>query len=75
MKVKAKELKQGDLFVFDNREQVAIDSFNNNCLWVTKEEYYLTSDKRKEFTYGYTNATILSIESDSEVELVKNIEK
>lgn len=76
MEIKAKDLKPGDVFVYDNKEQVAIDTISNNFLWVTTRNSYLTKDKIKSgFSYGYTNSVIININANDTVELIKNIEK
>ena len=65
MKIKARELRQGDVFIFDDREQIVIDTMSKDSLWVTNRQCYLTNDKREQgFSYGYTNATIISIKSE-----------
>ena len=75
MQIEAKKLKQGDVFIFKDRLEVAVEDFTGgDCLCVTTEEYYLTSNMRDKFAYGYTNATIIPIKADDKVKLVKNIE-
>lgn len=76
MLIKAKELKTGDVFMFNNQEQVAIDTVLGNCLWITNRENYLARCKgANDLVYGYTNATILSIKSNAIVKLIANIEQ
>lgn len=76
MQIKAKELKSGDFFIFNNQEQVAIDTVLDDCLWVTNRDYYLTKDRIKSgFVYGYTNAGVISISAEDVVELIENIEQ
>lgn len=75
MKIKAKDLKPGDVFIYKGNQQVAIDNFMGNTLSVTNERLYLDKEKRKKYTYGYTNATIIYIEAEDEVEVLRNIEK
>lgn len=76
MKIKAKELSPGDVFIFNNKEQVAIGTVSGNSLWVTNRDFYLTKDKREEgIVYGYTNATIISISKEDIVEFIENIER
>lgn len=75
MQIKANELKSGDVFIFNNKEQVAIDTVLENCLWVTNRDFYLTKDKiEKGFVYGYTNAVVISISAEDIVEFIENIE-
>lgn len=76
MKIRAKELKPGDVFIFNNKEQVAIDTVLGNSLWITNRQYYLTKDKWESgFIYGRTNSTIISINTDDIVNLIENIEQ
>lgn len=74
MEIKAKELKSGDVFIFNNEEQVAIDTVQEKCLWITNRDFYLTKDKiEKGFVYGYTNAGVISINAEDIVEFIENI--
>lgn len=75
LKIKASDLKQSDVFIFENKTQVAIEYFIGDCLWVTTEDYYLTSNKIEKVVYGYTSTTIISIKANDDIELIKNIEK
>lgn len=74
MKIAAKKLKRGDVFTFDNKEQVAISSISDGCIWVTTREFYLNEADRERLVYGYTNATVIPIKPDDIVELIENIE-
>ena len=44
MQIKAKDLKQGDVFIFNNEENVAIEKFCGNSLWVTSQEHYIKQE-------------------------------
>lgn len=75
MKIKARNLKPGDVFIFDGKEQVAIDTVSKDCLWVTNRNFYLTKDKiGKGYVYGYTNACVILISKEDIVELIENID-
>ena len=74
MQIEAKNLKQGDVFVFNNKENVAIEEFCGNSLWVTNQERYIKKENLNNFSYGYTSATIISIDENDKVELIKNLE-
>lgn len=76
MFIEAKELKSGDVFIFDNKEQVAIDTISQDCIWVTNKEFYLTKEKLEHgFKYGYSNATVIPIMPYDIVDLVENINR
>lgn len=74
--MKAKDLKQGDVFIFREQEHVAIENFGigQGCLWVTQEKFYLNEEARKEYVYGYTNSTMIALTGEEDVVFVKNIE-
>lgn len=76
MQIKAEKLKTGDVFLFNNKEQVAIEPLGQNYLWVTNRSCYLQKeDLNNGKSYGYTSATLMSIYPDDDVELIENIDR
>lgn len=76
MQIKAEKLKSGDVFLFDYKEQVAIESPVQNYLWVTNRDCYLSKeDLDNGKSYWYTSATLMSIYPDDDVELIENINR
>ena len=79
MLIEAQELKSGDVFIFDNKEQVAIDTISKkeDCIWVTNRKFYITKENRLKhgFCYDYSNATVISITPYDMVDLIENIEQ
>lgn len=76
MKKVAKEIQSGDIFVFDRKENVAIDSYTpgNQFLWVTNREFFINTDC-SDRVYGYTNACLIEIPCDALVEYVGNMKE
>ena len=76
MKVFAKDIQHGDIFVLDGKENIAIDSYilGNPFLWVTNREFFINTDC-SDRVYGYTNACLIEIPCDALVEYVGNMKE
>ena len=71
----AKNIKRGDIFIYRNQEQVAIEDFKEGCLWVTNKKYFLTDGKLKRgLLYGYSFASVIIIDDENQdVEILENL--
>ena len=61
--MKAKYLSAGDVFLYNNEEKVCVDGYSKEGIWVTIPKYY-----NENMIYGYTSATMISIDSNTLVE-------
>ena len=73
MIIKARELKEGDMFLFNDKMQVAIEPLYKGSIWVTSAKAYL-EQKEKGLNYGYENATIIQLEPYDDVDLKAQID-
>jgi len=75
MKTTANNIKDGDIFIFDNHEQVATDDYTDQYLWVTNRNYYIQDEDKANVGYGYTSACIIVINKDDIVDIIENMKK
>lgn len=68
--IHAKMLQQGDIFMFNGLESVAIENYSlaSEYLWVTNRQYY-----NQNGIYSPTSATLIRIAADENVILVGKI--
>lgn len=74
MKIIAKRLKHGDVFIFGNKELVSISPFSGECICVTTRNFYINEPDKERLAYGYTNSTVIQIKPNDIVDLIENIE-
>lgn len=69
MKIKIEDIKNGDIFIYNDTEMVSADSkYYNGCLFVTTREFW-----NLEGNYYYTNSCWEEISEGTEVELIGNM--
>lgn len=71
----AKDLVSGDVFEYNGKIEVATDGgAYMGCMWTTNEEYYIDWDNNpKGLCYGYTSASIIEIDDNELVKVIRNM--
>lgn len=70
MQMKAKNIKDGDIFILNGLEMVAVDDYISDCnvLFATRKEYW-----NKNGVYSYTSDGYEHFEPDQEIEVIGNM--
>lgn len=68
--MKAKNIKDGDIFILNGLEMVAVDDYISDCnvLFTTRKEYW-----NKNEVYSYTSGGYEYFEPDQEIEVIGNM--
>lgn len=74
MMVKAKEIKAGDIFLYDNYTYVATEDYDCKYLWVTNKDCYINKKDLKKFSYGYTSVAIIKLTEEENVDIIGSCE-
>lgn len=72
MKKIPSEIIKGDIFLYKGFELVAIDTWQDGCLWVTSPQRYIKPEK--DVVYGYTSAYVETIGENEVLEVTGNME-
>lgn len=70
MQMKAKNIKDGDIFILNGLEMVAVDDYLSECsvVFITQKEYW-----NENGVYSYTSGGYKRFEPDQEIEVIGNI--
>lgn len=73
--MKAINIKSGDLFEYNGKTQVAIESYENGLVFVTTKDIYLLNNNVEYPYYSYTNSCLMDIKPTDDVVFIENLKE